>query len=136
MTADTAIRIDLHSAEVVHFPHTIRLLIVWASSLRIQQRHDKHPVIAFRLSTLVWGPTLWSMYLPGIPWQSTSVERNSSATARRPIVSSGGSGYAVICIALLFSGNPDSGIPRTSPAYRVPLYSCEVPHTKINKTTR
>src|SRR6266699_3511916 len=98
MTEDSAIRIDLHSAEVVHFPHTIRIPIVWASSLRIQLRHDKHPVIAFRLSTLVWGPTLWNMYLPGIPWQSTSVERNSSATARRPIVSSGGSGYAVICI--------------------------------------
>jgi hypothetical protein len=30
MTADAAIRIVLHSAEVVHFTHTIRLLIVWA----------------------------------------------------------------------------------------------------------
>src|SRR6266480_3161 len=121
MTEDSAIRIDLHSAEVVHFPHIIRLLIVWASSLRIQQRHDKHPVIAFRLSTLVGGPTLWSMYLPGIPWQSTSVERNSSATARRPIVSSGGSGYAVICIVPL---RPQSG-------FRDTAYQSSVPRTLI-----
>jgi hypothetical protein len=30
MTTDAAIRIVLHFAEVVHFTHTIRLLIMWA----------------------------------------------------------------------------------------------------------
>jgi hypothetical protein len=43
------------------------------------------PIKAFRLSTLVQGPTLWSMYLPGTPWHSTSTfERNSSATTGDP----------------------------------------------------
>jgi hypothetical protein len=85
MTEDLAIRIDLHSEEVLHFTHTIRILTVWASSPHSNLCHDKHPIKAFRLSTSVQGPTLWSMYLPGTPWQLTSMfERNSSATAGDP----------------------------------------------------
>jgi hypothetical protein len=52
ITADTAIRIDLHSAEVVHFPHKIRILIVWASSLHNDICHDKYPIVVFRLLAL------------------------------------------------------------------------------------
>jgi hypothetical protein len=85
MTEDSAIRIDLHSAEVVHCTHNIRILIVWAFSPHTSICHDKHLIKAFRLSTLVQGPILWSMYLPGTPWQSTSMfKRNSSATAGDP----------------------------------------------------
>jgi hypothetical protein len=48
--------------------------------------HDKHPIKAFRLSTLVWESTLWSIYLPGTPWHSTSTfERNSSAASGDPL---------------------------------------------------
>jgi hypothetical protein len=65
--------------------HTIRILIVWASSPHSILCHDKHPIRAFCLSTLVRESTLWSMYLPGTTWQSTSTfERNSSATSGDP----------------------------------------------------
>ena len=53
ITADTAIRIDLHSAEVVHFPHKIRIPIVWASSLHTNICHDKHPIVVFHLLVLI-----------------------------------------------------------------------------------
>jgi hypothetical protein len=42
MTEDSAIRIDLHSTEVVHFTHPIRILIVWASSPHSNLCHEKH----------------------------------------------------------------------------------------------
>jgi hypothetical protein len=42
MTEDSAIRIDLHSAEVVHFTHNIWILIMWASSPHNNICHDKH----------------------------------------------------------------------------------------------
>jgi hypothetical protein len=61
MTEDSTIRIDLHSAEVVHLTHTIRILIVWASSPHSILCHDKHPIRAFHSSTLVQVSTLWSL---------------------------------------------------------------------------
>jgi hypothetical protein len=59
MTEDSAVRIVLHYAEVVHFIHTIRILTMWASSPHSSLCHDKHLVRPFRLPTLVQVPTLW-----------------------------------------------------------------------------
>jgi hypothetical protein len=67
MTKDSTLQIDLHSAEVVHFTHTIRILIVWTSSPYSILCHDKHPIKAFRLSTLVRGPTLGVCTSPAHP---------------------------------------------------------------------
>jgi hypothetical protein len=74
---------SLHSAEVVHFTHTIRILIVWASSPHSILCHDKHPIRAFHSSTLVRVPALWSLpprHVPAVP----PLERNSGATAGEP----------------------------------------------------
>jgi hypothetical protein len=95
MTKDSAIRTDLHSAEVVHFTHTIQILIVWASSPHSNLCHDKHSIRAFCSSTLVQGPTLRSIYLPAHPrslppcssvtplprWETHSVFRTGSLLA-------------------------------------------------------
>jgi hypothetical protein len=61
MTKDSAISIDIHSTEVVHFTHTIWILTVWASSPHRILCHDKHPLKAFCLPTLVHVLTLWSI---------------------------------------------------------------------------
>jgi hypothetical protein len=81
MTEDSAILIDLHSAEVVHFTHTIRILIMWASSLHNKLCHDKHPIRAFHSSTLVWPSTLWS--LPPRPAPTVPPYLEHTPTPRR-----------------------------------------------------
>jgi hypothetical protein len=51
MNEDSAIRIEFHSAEVVHFTHNIQIFIVWASSLHKYICHDKYPIVVFHLPT-------------------------------------------------------------------------------------
>jgi len=53
ITADTTIRIVLHSAEVVHFHHEIQIPIVSASSLHTNICHDKYPIVVFHLLALI-----------------------------------------------------------------------------------
>jgi hypothetical protein len=76
VTEDSAIRIDLHSTEVVHFTYTNRIPIVWATSPHSSLCHDKHLIRAFHSSTLVRVPTLWSLpprHAPAVYLSSSSV---------------------------------------------------------------
>jgi hypothetical protein len=61
MIEDSAIRIVLHSAEVVHFTHNIQILIVWASFPHNNICHDEHvaPYLLKKGITHVLSATPW-----------------------------------------------------------------------------
>jgi hypothetical protein len=134
MTEDSAIRIVLHSAEVVHLTHTIRIPIVWASSPHSSLCHDKHPIRAFHSSTLVRVPTLWSLpprHAPAVYLSSSSVtpapRRKNPSVFRRL-------GICRCTVLTLIRHQPRfRGCSVPLSGHRKPLYSHEASRTKSNK---
>jgi hypothetical protein len=131
MTVDAAIRIDLHSAEVVHFTHKIwyirrdqpRIVIHKVCGVRIIKRN-------LLLAYLSIGTYPMELFPPGKPWQSTPfhIESDPSATAGDPLCLPGGSAQVPPAILL-----PSSIVAIQIPGSRDPLYSCQVSHAKTNK---
>jgi hypothetical protein len=131
MTVDAAIRIDLHSAEVVHITHKIRYI------RRDQPRIVIHKVCGVRiikqnlsLAYLSTGTYPMDLFLPGKPWQSTSshIESDPCAMAGDPLCPPGGSAQVPPAILL-----PSSIVAIRIPGSRDPLYSCEASHAKTDK---
>jgi hypothetical protein len=131
MTEDSAIRVDLHSAQVVHFTHTIRILLVWASSLHSILCHDKHPIRAFHSSTSVRVSTLWSLPLRHAP----TVYLSSSSVTLAPWRENPSvfRWLGICCCTVLphARGQPGfRGSVYQLPRYHKPLYSMRFPALK------